>query len=194
VSDPSSGIIRCRWADQADGLMKTYHDEEWGVPVWDDKKLFEFMVLDAFQAGLSWLTILKRRDHFRNAFDGFDPERIARYDEIKTHELLNNPGIIRNRQKISSTVSNARGFLLVTEEFGSFSRYIWGFTGGRPKINVWKTEKEIPAETAESRAMSRDLVGRGFRFVGPTICYAFMQAAGLVNDHTMDCFRHDSCL
>ena len=181
---------RCAWvANEADFYVR-YHDEEWGVPLHDDRKLFEFLVLDAFQAGLSWAIILKKRDNFRQAFDHFDPVKIARYDDKKIQSLLADAGIIRNKQKILATIKNAQGFLRIQEEFGSFDAYIWQFVGGKPKVNAWKTMSQIPAKTAESEAMSKDLVKRGFSFVGPTICYAFMQAAGLVNDHTVDCFRY----
>ncbi|MFH1850744.1 MAG: DNA-3-methyladenine glycosylase I [Candidatus Neomarinimicrobiota bacterium] len=180
---------RCAWPG-TNTLMVEYHDQEWGTPLHDDRKLFEFLVLDAFQAGLSWSTILNKRENFRAALDNFDPEKIARYDENKIQELLNNPGIIRNKLKVRSTVSNARGFLDIQSEYGSFDKYIWQFTGGKPIINHWQTMREIPVSTAESDAMSKDLIKRGFKFVGTTICYAFMQAAGMVNDHTVDCFRH----
>ena len=182
-------IVRCDWA-AGHPLLAEYHDREWGVPVHDDRKLFEFLVLDAFQAGLSWLTILKKRENFRKAFDGFDPERICRYDESRIARLLQDAGIIRNRLKVESTVGNARCFLRVQEEFGSFDRYIWQFTGGRTRVNAFESQDRIPAKTRESEAMSRSLRKRGFRFVGPTICYAFMQAAGMVNDHLTGCFRY----
>ena len=181
--------MRCDWAE-GHPLLAEYHDREWGVPVHDDRKLFEFLVLDAFQAGLSWLTILKKRENFRTAFDGFDPERICRYDERKVERLLRDSGIIRNRLKVAATVSNARCFLPVQEEFGSFDRYIWQVTGGRTRVNAFENQDRIPARTRESEAMSRSLRKRGFRFVGPTICYAFMQAAGMVNDHLTGCFRY----
>jgi DNA-3-methyladenine glycosylase I len=179
---------RCSWVSTPHGVR--YHDREWGVPVKNDRKLFEFLVLDAFQAGLSWDIILRKRDGFRAAFDGFDAEKIARYDKDKVRELLGDAGIIRNRLKIESTITNARAFLAVREEFGSFSKYIWGLAGGKTQVNRWRTRHKIPARTAQSDAMSRALKERGFRFVGSTICYAFMQAAGMVNDHTLDCFRH----
>ena len=182
-------IVRCDWAE-GHPLLAEYHDREWGVPVHDDRKLFEFLVLDAFQAGLSWLTILKKRENFRTAFDGFDPERICRYDERKVERLLRDSGIIRNRLKVAATVSNARCFLPVQEEFGSFDRYIWQFTGGRTRVNAFQSHDQIPARTGQSEEMSRSLKKRGFRFVGPTICYAFMQAAGMVNDHLTGCFRY----
>ncbi len=179
---------RCGWI--TDPLMQKYHDEEWGVPLHDDRKLFEFMVLDAFQAGLSWKTVLAKRENFRRAFDDFDPEKIAVYDEAKYESLLLDAGIIRNRAKIRATISNAAAFLAVQNEFGTFDRYIWSFVGYEPLINHWKSLSELPAKTALSDAMSKDLSRRGFKFVGSTICYAFMQAAGMVNDHVVDCFRH----
>jgi DNA-3-methyladenine glycosylase I len=171
--------------------MIEYHDNEWGVPVHDDRKLFEFLVLDAFQAGLSWSIVLKKRENFRKALSGFDWERIAKYDKRKLDRLITNQGIIRNRLKILATVTNARAFNRIRREFGSFDEYIWKFTGGRTIKNEWKTLREIPATSKESDAMSKDLKRRGFKFVGSTICYAFMQAAGMVNDHLVDCFRYD---
>jgi len=180
---------RCPWPAN-NPLMIEYHDTEWGVPVHGDRKLFEFLVLDAFQAGLSWSTILKKRENFRKAFDNFEPERIAQYDAAKIAELLNDAGIIRNKAKVTATVKNARAFLEVQKEFGTFDAYIWRFAGGSPIINKWKNMAEIPAKTAAAEAMSNDLKKRGFSFVGPTICYAFMQAAGMVNDHVVDCFRY----
>ena len=182
-------IQRCPWAE-VDPLMIEYHDTEWGVPLHDDRKLFEFLVLDAMQAGLSWLTVLRKRDNFRRAFDDFDPQRVARYTKRRIEKLLNDEGIIRNRLKIEATVANARAFLQLQHELGSFSDYIWGFVDGKSVVNVWKTQKQIPAQTPLSIKMSKDLQQRGFRFAGPTICYAFMQAAGLVNDHVVDCFRN----
>jgi len=173
-----------------DPHCRPYHDEEWGVPVHDDVRLFEMLVLEGAQAGLSWITVLRRREGYRKAFDGFDPGKVAGYDEKRIEELLQDEGIIRNRRKVESAVRNARAFLEVQEEFGSFDAYIWSFVGGKQKKNAWKTMKEIPAETGESKAMSRDLKKRGFNFVGPTICYAFMQAVGMVNDHTVDCYRY----
>ncbi len=181
---------RCSWSG-AKVLDTKYHDEEWGVPVHDDDKLFEFLVLDAFQAGLSWSTILNKRENFREAFDGFNATKIAKYGEEKVEELLQNKGIIRNKLKIYSTISNAALFLKVQKEFGSFDSYIWQFTGGATIVNSWKSMNEIPVSTPESDAMSKDLKKRGFKFVGTTICYAFMQAAGMVNDHTIDCFRYN---
>jgi len=182
--------IRCKWAG-ADPLYVRYHDVEWGVPLHDDKKLFEFLVLEGAQAGLNWLTILKKREHYRSAFDDFDVMKISAYDSAKVGGLLRNPGIVRNRLKIEATIQNARAFQEVQTEFGSFDAYIWRFIGGRPVRNHWKTETRIPVQTPESIAMSRDLKRRGFRFVGPTICYAFMQAVGMVNDHVVNCFRYD---
>lgn len=181
---------RCQWVPENIPIYVDYHDKEWGVPVHDDQKLFEFLVLDAFQAGLSWLTILNKRENFRNAFDGFDPVKIAKYDDKKISLLLSDSGIIRNNQKINATVNNANAFLQIQKEFGTFDYYIWNFVEGKTIKNCWKTDKEIPAKTDESDKMSEYLKKRGFRFVGSTICYAFMQAAGLVNDHLTDCFRY----
>jgi DNA-3-methyladenine glycosylase I len=181
-------VIRCHWANSA--LNIPYHDSEWGVPLHDDAKLFEFIVLEGAQAGLSWETILQKRARYREVFDGFDAEKIVRYDKKKVRELLADAGIIRNRLKIDSTISNARSFLKIQEEFGTFDAYIWRFVAGRPKQNAWKSHKKVPARTAESDAMSKDLKMRGFRFVGSTICYAFMQATGMVNDHVVSCFRY----
>lgn len=180
---------RCNWPG-SNPLMIRYHDEEWGVPVHDDLKLFEFMVLDAFQAGLSWSIVLKKRENFRKALDNFQPKKIALYNDVKIQELLQDTGIIRNKLKIQATVDNAHRFLEIQKEFGSFDRYIWQFTGGKTLVNSWKTMDEIPAKSKESDAMSRDLKKRGFKFVGSTICYAFMQAAGMVNDHVVSCFRY----
>ena len=171
--------------------MIAYHDEEWGVPLHDDRKLFEFLVLDAFQAGLSWRTILHKRDNFRLAFDGFDAKLIARYKKRKIGQLLENAGIVRNRMKIEATVTNAKAFLRVQNEYGSFDSYIWQFVGGQPKQNRWRSLKQLPASTPDSACMSKDLKERGFKFVGTTICYAFMQAAGMVNDHLVKCFRYE---
>jgi len=184
----ADGRSRCAWPSSP--ISIAYHDREWGVPLKNDRKLFEFLVLDAAQAGLSWEIILRKREGFRAAFDDFDPEKIARYDEKKIRELLANPGIIRNRLKIESAISNARAFLAVQKECGNFASYIWQFVGGKPKINARRSLKDIPATSEESDAMSRALKKRGFRFVGSAICYAFMQAAGMVNDHAIDCFRH----
>ncbi|MFC1816014.1 DNA-3-methyladenine glycosylase I [Thermodesulfobacteriota bacterium] len=182
--------LRCDWAD-TDPLYIRYHDIEWGVPLHDDSKLFEFLTLEGFQAGLSWLTILKKRQNFRNAFDNFDLGKISRYGHDKIGELLGDRGIIRNRLKVEAAVQNARSFLSVQKEFGSFDAYIWNFVQGNPHKNAWKSSAEVPAMTKASVAMSRDLKKRQFKFVGPTICYAFMQAVGMVNDHVVDCFRYD---
>jgi DNA-3-methyladenine glycosylase I len=181
--------IRCEWAGD-DPLYRDYHDKEWGVPVQDDRKLFEFLILEGAQAGLSWLTILRKRDNYRESFDNFNAGKIAEYDKVKLENLLLNRGIVRNRLKVGATIQNARAFLALQREFGSFNAYIWQFVNGKPKKNAWKTLKEIPSKTAESDAMSKDLVKRGFKFVGSTICYAFMQATGMVNDHTIHCFRY----
>jgi DNA-3-methyladenine glycosylase I len=181
-------LIRCPWAKGDEYIA--YHDDEWGVPVHDDRLLFEFLVLEGAQAGLSWATILKKRANYRAAFDGFDPVLIAQYGAKKRDRLLQDAGIVRNRLKIDSAIANAKSFLDVQREFDSFDRYIWQFVGGRPKKNVWQSMREVPAKTPESDAMSKDLKRRGFRFVGSTICYAFMQAVGMVNDHLVDCFRH----
>jgi DNA-3-methyladenine glycosylase I len=188
----SATLIRCSWA-QGD-LSIRYHDEEWGTPAHDDIKLFEFLILEGAQAGLSWDTILKKRENYRAAFDNFDPEKIARYDRRKNQVLLKNAGIIRNRLKIASAVQNAKAFLKVQSEFGSFDAYIWQFTGGSPILNAWRSSKQVPASTAASDAMSKDLKERGFSFVGSTICYAFMQAVGMVNDHLTSCFRYSQLL
>jgi|SRR5262249_21849220 len=184
----SESIIRCSWATSEPHIK--YHDEEWGVPLHDDRRLFEFLMLEGAQAGLSWETILKKRDNYRKAFNRFDPKAIARYDDRKIEQLLSDPGIIRNRLKIDAAIQNARSFLAVKKEFGSFDAYIWQFVGGHPKINKIRSAKQVPAQTNESQAMSTDLLGRGFKFVGPTICYAFMQAVGMVNDHMVSCFRY----
>ncbi len=170
--------------------MIKYHDNEWGTPVHNDRKLFEFLVLDAFQAGLSWSTIINKRENFRKAFDNFDYKKIAKYNKTKVNSLLKDTGIIRNRLKIHATIDNAIAFIKVKKEFGSFDKYIWQFTGGKTKHNKWKTLKEIPAKTKESDVMSKDLKARGFRFAGSTICYAFMQATGMVNDHLTSCYRY----
>ncbi len=182
-------VIRCEWAGD-DPLMQKYHDEEWGIPKRDDRRLFEDLVLDGAQAGLSWMTILRKRENYRAAFDNFDPAKVATYDEAKIEELLGNPGIVRNRQKINSAIKNAKAFLKVQKEFGSFDAYIWGFVDGRPIQNAWETMSELPAKTELSEQISKDLKKRGFNFFGPTIIYAFMQAVGLVNDHTVNCFRY----
>lgn len=184
----NSGVVRCRWATNP--LSIVYHDHEWGVPQHDDRVLFEFLILEGAQAGLSWDTILQKRENYRAAFDGFDPEKVARYDLRKTQRLLLNQGIIRNRLKVASAVRNAEAFLAVQKEFGSFDRYIWQFVGGEPRVNHWRLGKKLPARTPESDAMSIDLKKRGFNFVGSTICYAFMQAVGMVNDHAVECFRY----
>lgn len=182
--------LRCAWASGE--KMIRYHDEEWGVPVHDDRTLFEFLILEGAQAGLSWSTILNKRENYRRAFDGFDAERIAKYDKKKVRQLLADPGIVRNRLKIASVVENAKASLRVREEFGSFDRYIWQFVGGKTLVNKRKTLRQVPARTPESDAMSKDLKKRGFKFVGSTICYAFMQAVGMVNDHLVSCFRYTS--
>lgn len=179
---------RCRWARTP--LSIAYHDAEWGVPVHDDRILFEFLTLEGAQAGLSWETILKKREAYRDAFLDFDPVRVARFTPARIERLLRNAGIVRNRLKIASTVGNARAFLAIQQEFGSFDTYVWGFVGGAPRVNRWRALQQVPARTPESDALSRDLLRRGFQFVGSTICYAFMQAVGLVNDHTTDCFRY----
>ena len=179
-------LKRCAWAGS--GLMQEYHDTEWGRPLHDDRLLFEFLILEGAQAGLSWSTILNKRAAYRSAFDMFDPQVVAGYGEEKITELMQNAGIVRNRGKISSAIDNARAFLAVQAEFGSFDRYIWGFVGGRPIVNGILSLEDLPAQTERSQAMSKDLGKRGFRFIGPTICYAFMQATGMVNDHTLDCF------
>ncbi len=185
----SPACIRCPWGESG-ALMRTYHDTEWGVPVHDDWLLFEALILDGAQAGLSWSTILARREAYRAAFASFDPKLVAAFDEQVISQLLQNPGIIRNRRKIEAAVGNARAFLGIQGEFGGFDRYIWRFTDGATIRNAWRTPAEIPAETVESREMSRDLKNRGFRFAGPTICYAYMQAVGMVNDHVVNCFRY----
>jgi len=184
----SPEVARCGWARTA--LSIPYHDTEWGTPVHDDRTLFEFLILEGAQAGLSWETILAKRDAYRRAFDDFDAERVARYTSKKVERLLANPGIVRNRLKVDSAVSNARAFLEVRDEVGSFDSYVWRFVGGRPKVNRWRTMRDVPPSTPESEAMSKDLKRRGFRFVGTTICYAFMQATGMVNDHVVGCFRY----
>jgi DNA-3-methyladenine glycosylase I len=181
-------LIRCAWATGE--LSVRYHDEEWGVPLHDDRTFFEFLILEGAQAGLSWSTILNKRENYRRAFDNFEPERVARFDRRRIQKLLANPGIVRNKLKIASSVENAKAFLRLQEEFGSFDRYIWQFVGGKPRINRWKSLKQLPAKTSESDAMSKDLKKRGFNFVGSTICYAFMQATGMVNDHAVNCFRY----
>ncbi len=179
---------RCPWP--VDALYITYHDTEWGVPLHDDRKLFEYLILEGAQAGLSWHTVLKKRENYRAAFDQFDPNKVARYNQSRINKLLSNAGIIRNRLKVAAAIANAQAFLTVQEEFGSFDRYIWRFVDGKPIINHRRSMKEVPAQTRESDAMSKDLKQRGFRFVGSTICYAHMQATGMVNDHLASCFRH----
>ena len=181
-------LARCPWPN--DALYIAYHDAEWGVPLHDDQKLFEFLILEGAQAGLSWYTILKKRENFREAFVAFDPKKVARFDQAKINKLLENAGIIRNRLKIEAAIQNAKAFLKVQEACGSFDAYIWRFVDGRPKINHWGNVKEVPARTKESDSMSKDLIARGFKFVGSTICYAHMQATGMVNDHLVTCFRH----
>ena len=182
-------VKRCAWAKGSD-LEKAYHDEEWGVPVYDDRRLFEFLILEGAQAGLSWSTILNKRQGYRETFAQFDVQKVARFPDKKLEQLLTNPAIVRNRLKVYSTVTNARAFLQVQEEFGSFSDYIWNFVNGKPVQNNWRKISQVPVKTRESDAMSKDLKRRGFKFVGSTICYAFMQAVGMVNDHTTDCFRY----
>ena len=181
--------IRCGWAGN-DPLYQQYHDEEWGVPVHDERKFFEMICLEGAQAGLSWITILRKRENYRVAFDNFDAVKVAGYGDDKIAELMQNAGIVRNKLKVNAFIKNARAFLEVQAAFGSFDAYIWRFVNGQPIVNAWPTLRDIPAQTAEAQAMSKDLQKRGFTFVGPTICYAFMQATGLVNDHTVDCFRY----
>ena len=183
-------VKRCDWAGE-DPLYVSYHDQEWGVPVHDDRKLFEFLILEGAQAGLSWITILRKRENYRLAFDDFNPEKISRYDQAKVESLLQNPGIIRNKLKIRAAVQNAQAFLKVQEEYGSFDQYIWGFVGHKPIINSWSKMNQLPAFTPLSETISKDLKKHGFNFVGPTIIYAHMQATGMVNDHIVSCFRHD---
>lgn len=180
---------RCKWAD-TDPLYIEYHDTEWGKPVHDDRVLFEFLILEGVQAGLSWLTVLRKRQHYRKAFDAFNPQAVAGYEANRIRELLSNKSLVRNKLKIEAAVQNAKSFLAVQQEFGSFDAYLWGFVGGKAIKNGWKTEEEIPAKTQESIKLSSDLKRRGFKFVGPVICYAFMQAVGMVNDHVVDCFRY----
>lgn len=186
-------VKRCPWAG-TDPEMVAYHDEDWGVPVHDDRKWFEMLILEGAQAGLSWSTILKRRRSYQQAFDHFDVRKVAAYDDKKIALLLQNKGIIRNKLKVNAAVTNARCFLEVQEEFGSFSDYIWQFVGGKPIINHWETQEDVPVTTPESDQMSKDLKKRGFKFVGSTICYAYMQSTGMVNDHTIECFRHDELI
>ncbi|HEY3600414.1 MAG TPA: DNA-3-methyladenine glycosylase I [Chthoniobacterales bacterium] len=184
----AESMPRCPWATSEPNI--TYHDEEWGVPVHDDRKLFEFLILEGAQAGLSWTTILKKRENYRNAFDGFRPEKVARYGARDVRRLLANPGIVRNRLKIAAAIGNAKALLTVREEYGSFATYLWSFVGGKPLQNRWRKMADVPAHTPESDAMSRDLLRREFKFVGSTICYALMQATGMVNDHLVTCPRH----
>jgi DNA-3-methyladenine glycosylase I len=184
-----AAMSRCAWAGD-DDLYRQYHDTEWGVALFDDRRLFEFLILEGAQAGLSWITVLRKRENYRAAFDDFDPARIAVYDANKIESLLQNPGIVRNRLKVQSTVINAQNFLQIQREFGSFASFIWQFVGGRPRQNCWQSLADVPSSTPESDAMSRELKRRGFKFIGTTICYAFMQATGMVNDHTEQCFRH----
>ncbi len=184
-----SDVYRCKWCVKSD-LEMSYHDDEWGVPLHDERKHFEFLVLDAFQAGLSWAIILRKRENFRKALDNFDPERISRYTKRSVERLVKDAGIVRNRLKIEACISNAKSFLAIQKEYGSFDDFIWQFVGGTPKQNAWRTMKSVPAKTKESDAMSKALKDRGFKFVGSTICYAYMQAAGMVNDHEVKCFRH----
>ena len=187
-ANTASNPVRCSWARNP--LAIAYHDKEWGTPVHDDRTLFEFLILEGAQAGLSWDTILQKRDNYRKAFNNFDPKKVAKYDGRKQKVLLKNPGIIRNQLKIKSATQNAKAFLAVQKEFGSFDKYVWQFVGGKPKVNSWRSGQKLPASTPESDAMSKDLKKRGFNFVGSTICYAFMQAVGMVNDHAMECFRY----
>lgn len=188
VGPQSAEIVRCSWASAEPNIL--YHDEEWGVPVHEDRKLFEFLILEGAQAGLSWTTILNKRKNYCKAFAGFDPTRVARFDRRKIKSLMRDPGIVRNELKLVSAVENAKAFLRVQQEFGRFDRYIWQFVNGTPRVNGFRTMKQVPARTAESDAMSKDLKRRGFNFVGSTICYAFMQAVGMVNDHLVQCFRY----
>lgn len=183
-----TSVVRCDWA--RNGLLIAYHDREWGVPCHDDRILFEFLVLEGAQAGLSWDTILRKRENYRAAFDGFDVKKISRYKQQKIESVMRNEGIVRNRLKILSVVKNAKAFLVLQKEFGSFDRYVWQFVGGKPRVNSWKFLRQLPSRTAESDALSKDLKKRGFTFVGTTICYAFMQAVGMVNDHVVTCFRY----
>ncbi len=189
-SEYADGKVRCHWAPADDPVYTAYHDEEWGVPLHDDRSLFEFLILEGAQAGLSWSTILHKRDNYRRAYHRFDPKKVARYTKKDVARLLKDAGIVRNRLKIESSIGNAQAFLAVQKEFGSFDAYIWSFVGGKPLLNRWRTGAHVPARTEISDKMSKDLKKRGFRFVGSTICYAFMQATGMVNDHRADCFRH----
>ena len=188
----ADGLERCAWPGE-DPIYVAYHDEEWGVPEFDDRALFEKLILDGFQAGLSWITILRKRDNFRAAFDGFDPEVIAKYGKRKTNALMNDAGIVRNRAKIEGTVLSARAYLEIMEKGPGFSTFLWEFVDGRPKVNRFRSRSQVPTDTPVSRAMSKELIARGFKFVGPTIVYAFMQAVGMVNDHMVTCHRHEAC-
>ena len=188
LKHPAADLVRCTWARNP--LAIRYHDKEWGIPVHRDSRLFEFLILEGAQAGLSWDTILQKRENYRLAFEGFNPEQVARFDQRRIAKLLSNPGIVRNRLKIASAVLNAQAFLKVREEFGSFDRYVWQFVNGQARVNAWQSSAQVPARTVESDAMSKDLQKRGFKFVGSTICYAYMQAVGMVNDHLEGCFRY----
>ena len=190
MSTDGGGWRRCDWASGVEPLYTRYHDREWGVPQYDERKLFEMLILEGAQAGLSWITVLRKRAHYRKVFDGFDAEKMALYDDAKVSSLLSDPGIVRNRLKIDAAIQNARGFLRIQEESEGFADYIWQFVEGSPLVNHWRNSAEVPASTPDSERMSRELRGRGFKFVGPTICYAFMQAVGMVNDHLVGCFRH----
>lgn len=181
---------RCDWVIPGNTLYEKYHDTEWGVPVHNDRKIFEFLVLESAQAGLSWITILKKRENYRKAFANFDPKKVSKFSSKDIKKLLQNEGIVRNKLKIEATINNAKRFLEIQKEFGTFSKYIWSFVGNKPIQNKWKNIKELPSQTSESEALSKDLKKRGFKFLGPTICYAHMQATGMVNDHTVDCFKH----
>ena len=181
---------RCAWVPMGDALYETYHDTEWGVPVFEDRKIFEFLVLESAQAGLSWIIVLRKRENYRQAFADFDPQKIARFSSQKVQQLLNNSGIIRNRLKIAAAINNAQRFLEVQKEFGTFSKYIWDFVGGKPIRNKWKKFSDLPVTTPQAEALSKDLKQRGFKFLGPTVLYAHMQATGMVNDHTVGCFRY----
>lgn len=188
----TTDLIRCPWAG-TDPLYRDYHDREWGVPLYDNQPLFEFLILEGAQAGLAWITVLRKRPAYRQAFDQFDPYKIAGYSAARKTKLLQNPGLIRNRLKIDSAVRNAQAYVAMAQSGEDFSEFLWGFVNGRAKINHWRSLAEVPASTAESEAMSRALKKRGFNFVGPTICYAFMQATGMVNDHLVNCYRHRQC-
>ncbi len=186
--------IRCPWVDLSKADYVAYHDTEWGVPLYDDRRLFEFLLLESAQAGLSWYTVLRKRENYRRAFDGFDPEKVARYDAARVETLLADPGIIRNRQKVLAAIHNAQRFLDIQAEFGSVAAYMWQFVGGKPRVHRFRTLQDYPGTRPEAEALSKDLRQRGFRFVGPTICYAHMQATGMVNDHVLDCFRRAEIL